>query len=171
MEQLHQEQAASDFFIFEELLADYIRLLGAVRVSSCSGDPRQRNKQQINHRWFLCSCIWEHWLPAGVWLLTGLPGVAVVLRDVWTSASEHGSDGRRLRARCRRRGRLRPSCCGPTSRTNSSRPKRRSLRSHRAWRLRAILERSFHANLGSGFLKVWISSTHFVLFFCKSVGK
>lgn len=34
MEQLHQEQAASDFFIFEELLADYIRLLGAVRVSS-----------------------------------------------------------------------------------------------------------------------------------------
>lgn len=32
MEQLHQEQAASDFFIFEELLADYIRLLGAVRV-------------------------------------------------------------------------------------------------------------------------------------------
>ncbi|XP_068178045.1 sorting nexin-1-like [Antennarius striatus] len=31
MEQLHQEQAASDFFIFEELLADYIRLLGAVR--------------------------------------------------------------------------------------------------------------------------------------------
>lgn len=34
MEQLHQEQAASDFFIFEELLADYIRLLGSVRVSS-----------------------------------------------------------------------------------------------------------------------------------------
>ena len=34
MEQLHQEQAASDFFIFAELLADYIRLLGAVRVSS-----------------------------------------------------------------------------------------------------------------------------------------
>ena len=33
MEQLHQEQAASDFFIFAELLADYIRLLGAVRVS------------------------------------------------------------------------------------------------------------------------------------------
>ncbi|XP_010734028.2 sorting nexin-1 [Larimichthys crocea] len=31
MEQLHQEQAASDFFIFEELLADYIRLLGAMR--------------------------------------------------------------------------------------------------------------------------------------------
>lgn len=32
MEQLHQEQAASDFFILAELLADYIRLLGAVRV-------------------------------------------------------------------------------------------------------------------------------------------
>uniref|UniRef100_A0A673D023 Sorting nexin-1 n=1 Tax=Sphaeramia orbicularis TaxID=375764 RepID=A0A673D023_9TELE len=31
MEQLHQEQAASDFFIFAELLADYIRMLGAVR--------------------------------------------------------------------------------------------------------------------------------------------
>uniref|UniRef100_A0A1A8E4M8 Sorting nexin-2 n=1 Tax=Nothobranchius kadleci TaxID=1051664 RepID=A0A1A8E4M8_NOTKA len=31
MEQLHQEQAASDFFIFAELLADYIRLLAAVR--------------------------------------------------------------------------------------------------------------------------------------------
>ncbi|KAM3876820.1 sorting nexin-1-like [Diretmus argenteus] len=31
MEQLHQEQAASDFFIFSELLADYIRLLGTVR--------------------------------------------------------------------------------------------------------------------------------------------
>ncbi|XP_044049340.1 sorting nexin-1-like [Siniperca chuatsi] len=31
MEHLHQEQAASDFFIFEELLADYIRLLGAMR--------------------------------------------------------------------------------------------------------------------------------------------
>ncbi|KAM4602889.1 sorting nexin-1 isoform 2-T2 [Polymixia lowei] len=31
MEQLHQEQAASDFFIFAEMLADYIRLLGAVR--------------------------------------------------------------------------------------------------------------------------------------------
>ncbi|XP_076012200.1 sorting nexin-1-like [Genypterus blacodes] len=31
MEQLHQEQAASDFYIFAELLADYIRLLGAVR--------------------------------------------------------------------------------------------------------------------------------------------
>ncbi|TNN53160.1 Sorting nexin-1 [Liparis tanakae] len=31
MEQLHQEQAASDFFVFAELLADYIRLLGAMR--------------------------------------------------------------------------------------------------------------------------------------------
>jgi len=32
MEQLHQEQAASDFFILAELLADYVRLLGTVRV-------------------------------------------------------------------------------------------------------------------------------------------
>ncbi|XP_061888369.1 sorting nexin-1-like [Entelurus aequoreus] len=31
MEQLHQEQASNDFFIFAEMLADYIRLLGAVR--------------------------------------------------------------------------------------------------------------------------------------------
>ncbi|XP_023694013.1 sorting nexin-1 [Paramormyrops kingsleyae] len=31
MEQLHQEQASSDFFVFAELLADYIRLLGGVR--------------------------------------------------------------------------------------------------------------------------------------------
>ncbi|KAJ3593361.1 hypothetical protein NHX12_005696 [Muraenolepis orangiensis] len=31
MELLHQEQAASDFFILAELLADYIRLLGTVR--------------------------------------------------------------------------------------------------------------------------------------------
>ncbi|XP_029524548.1 sorting nexin-1a isoform X1 [Oncorhynchus nerka] len=33
MEQLHQEQAASDSFCFAELLADYIRLLGSVRAS------------------------------------------------------------------------------------------------------------------------------------------
>uniref|UniRef100_A0A8C9TGP5 Sorting nexin-1 n=1 Tax=Scleropages formosus TaxID=113540 RepID=A0A8C9TGP5_SCLFO len=31
MEQLHQDQANNDFFVFAELLADYIRLLGAVR--------------------------------------------------------------------------------------------------------------------------------------------
>ncbi|XP_067235887.1 sorting nexin-1a [Chanodichthys erythropterus] len=31
IEQLHQDQAANDFFTFSELLADYIRLLGAVR--------------------------------------------------------------------------------------------------------------------------------------------
>lgn len=32
IEQLHQDQAANDFFIFAEHLADYIRLLVAVRV-------------------------------------------------------------------------------------------------------------------------------------------
>ena len=32
IEQLHQDQASNDFFIFAELLADYVRLLGAVRV-------------------------------------------------------------------------------------------------------------------------------------------
>uniref|UniRef100_A0A8C2Q7A1 Sorting nexin-1 n=1 Tax=Cyprinus carpio TaxID=7962 RepID=A0A8C2Q7A1_CYPCA len=31
IEQLHQEQASNDFFTFSELLADYIRLLGAVK--------------------------------------------------------------------------------------------------------------------------------------------
>ncbi|KAL6474617.1 hypothetical protein MHYP_G00181780 [Metynnis hypsauchen] len=31
-EQLHQDQASNDFFIFAELLADYVRLLGAVRA-------------------------------------------------------------------------------------------------------------------------------------------
>lgn len=120
MEQLHQEQAASDFFIFEELLADYIRLLGAVRVST------QLQRRPAGKKYWRCA--WEHWFPAGPWLLTGSPGVALVLRDVWTSAYGRGSDGRRLRARCRRRERPRPSCCGRTSQTNSSRPKRRSAR-------------------------------------------
>ncbi|KAK2834576.1 hypothetical protein Q7C36_015277 [Tachysurus vachellii] len=32
IEQLHQDQASNDFFTFAELLADYIRLLGAVRA-------------------------------------------------------------------------------------------------------------------------------------------
>lgn len=130
MEQLHQEQAASDFFIFEELLADYIRLLGAVRVSAqLQRRPAgKKNCWQKNHLWRVCCCVWEPWFPAGVWLLTGSPGVALVLRDVSTSAYERGSDGRRLRARCRRRERPRPSCCGLTSQTNSSRPKRRSVR-------------------------------------------
>lgn len=35
IEQLHQEQAGSDFFLLAELLSDYIRLLAIVRVSSC----------------------------------------------------------------------------------------------------------------------------------------
>lgn len=33
IEQLHQEQANSDFYLLAELLADYIRLLSVVRVS------------------------------------------------------------------------------------------------------------------------------------------
>lgn len=32
MEQLHQDQATNDTFCFSELIADFIRLLGAVRV-------------------------------------------------------------------------------------------------------------------------------------------
>jgi hypothetical protein len=35
IEQLHQEQANSDFFLLAELLNDYIRLLAIVRVSFC----------------------------------------------------------------------------------------------------------------------------------------
>lgn len=35
IEQLHQEQANSDFFLLAELLSDYIRLLAIVRVSFC----------------------------------------------------------------------------------------------------------------------------------------
>lgn len=34
MDQLHQDQAANDTFGFAEVIADYIRLLGAVRVLS-----------------------------------------------------------------------------------------------------------------------------------------
>ena len=33
MEQIHQDQAANDSFCLAEMLADYIRLLGVVRVS------------------------------------------------------------------------------------------------------------------------------------------
>lgn len=36
MEQLHQDQAANDTFSFAEVIVDYIRLLGAVRVRSKS---------------------------------------------------------------------------------------------------------------------------------------
>ena len=34
MEQLHQDQASNDSFGFAEMLADYIRLLGSVRVKT-----------------------------------------------------------------------------------------------------------------------------------------
>lgn len=37
IEQLHQEQANSDFFLLAELLSDYIRLLAVVRVSLFAG--------------------------------------------------------------------------------------------------------------------------------------
>uniref|UniRef100_A0AAY4DRV1 Sorting nexin-2 n=1 Tax=Denticeps clupeoides TaxID=299321 RepID=A0AAY4DRV1_9TELE len=43
IEQLHQEQAGNDFFVFTELLADYIRLLGAVRGSF---DQRMKSWQR-----------------------------------------------------------------------------------------------------------------------------
>lgn len=33
IDQLHQEQAFADFYLFSELLSDYIRLIAAVKVS------------------------------------------------------------------------------------------------------------------------------------------
>jgi hypothetical protein len=33
VEQMHQDQANSDFFLFSELLKDYIALIGSVKVS------------------------------------------------------------------------------------------------------------------------------------------
>lgn len=33
IDQLHQEQAFADFYVFSELLSDYVRLIGAVKVS------------------------------------------------------------------------------------------------------------------------------------------
>ncbi|KAK7170302.1 hypothetical protein R3I94_000510 [Phoxinus phoxinus] len=44
MEQLHQQQAFSDFFILAELLADYVRLLGAVR---CCFEQRVKVWQRL----------------------------------------------------------------------------------------------------------------------------
>uniref|UniRef100_A0A8C1E2S2 Sorting nexin-1 n=1 Tax=Cyprinus carpio carpio TaxID=630221 RepID=A0A8C1E2S2_CYPCA len=44
MEQLHQQQAFSDFFILAELLADYVRLLGAVR---CCFEQRMKVWQRL----------------------------------------------------------------------------------------------------------------------------
>lgn len=38
MEQLHQDQANNDTFSFAELIADFIRLLGAVRVKRSQRD-------------------------------------------------------------------------------------------------------------------------------------
>lgn len=34
IDQLHQEQAFADFYMFSELLGDYIRLIAAVKVST-----------------------------------------------------------------------------------------------------------------------------------------
>lgn len=54
--------------------------------------------------------------------------VCVTCRGRLITGWRRGSAGRMLRPCCRRRGRLRPNCCGPTSPTNCSWPKRRSLR-------------------------------------------
>lgn len=48
MEQLHQEQAGSDFFVFAELLADYIRLLGAMRVQWQLSIPKKKTQPSLN---------------------------------------------------------------------------------------------------------------------------
>lgn len=34
IDQLHQEQAFADFYVFSELLSDYIRLIAAVKVGA-----------------------------------------------------------------------------------------------------------------------------------------
>lgn len=48
MEQLHQDQAANDTFGFAEVIADYIRLLGAVRVLSRIGCRIISDNQRLN---------------------------------------------------------------------------------------------------------------------------
>lgn len=62
MEQLHQDQAANDTFSFAEVIADYIRLLGAVRVRSriqCIVSCNNEKKDPMK-----CVCVCLH--PAGI---------------------------------------------------------------------------------------------------------
>ncbi|XP_055363471.1 sorting nexin-1-like isoform X1 [Betta splendens] len=59
MEQLHQEQAASDYFIFAELLADYIRLLASVRVGTNTEDCRNRRFLTPSRSLAACSGPWR----------------------------------------------------------------------------------------------------------------
>lgn len=49
MEQLHQDQAANDTFSFAELIADFIRLLGAVRVGNVHAHSA-RSRSGFSHR-------------------------------------------------------------------------------------------------------------------------
>ena len=44
VEQLHQDQACADFYLFSELLGDYVRLITAVKVTG----RRERNRMQMN---------------------------------------------------------------------------------------------------------------------------
>lgn len=62
-------------------------------------------------------------------------------RVVLTNVCGRGNGGRRLRTLCRRRERLRPSCCGPTSQTSCSRPKRKSQRwgAQQQWKRSAVI--------------------------------
>lgn len=57
MEQLHQDQAANDTFGFAEVIADYIRLLGAVRVRSRIQCPVSRNSEKKNPMKCVCVCV------------------------------------------------------------------------------------------------------------------
>lgn len=55
MEQLHQDQAANDTFSFAEVIADYIRLLGAVRVRR--GDETSALRSVVGPFGFFCKMV------------------------------------------------------------------------------------------------------------------
>lgn len=57
MEQLHQDQAANDTFSFAEVIADYIRLLGAVRVLGTVRWKRTPDNQRKNPLKSVCVCV------------------------------------------------------------------------------------------------------------------
>lgn len=46
IDQLHQDQAYADFYLFSELVGDYVRLLTAVKVSRQIDSPRKHTGAQ-----------------------------------------------------------------------------------------------------------------------------
>ncbi|KPP60833.1 sorting nexin-1-like [Scleropages formosus] len=77
MEQLQQEQAGYDFFIFAELLADYIRLLGAVRIVKSFSVPTSMQCNVVSETGLIVGCVtqgcfdqrvkaWQRWQDAQV---------------------------------------------------------------------------------------------------------